>query len=75
MNALVQAIAASNGAQNGKSDQHYIGITVSDTIKIVKMQLVIIRRIANQDRWLSVFLKKGIKHTEKLNYQKICEIW
>ena len=32
MNALVQAIAASNGAQNGKSDQHYIGITVSDTI-------------------------------------------
>ncbi len=32
MNALVQAISASNGAQKGKSDQHYISITVDNTI-------------------------------------------
>lgn len=33
INALVQAIAASNGAQNGKAsvDQHYISITVNAT--------------------------------------------
>ena len=32
MNALVQAISASNGAQNGKADQHYISITVDSSI-------------------------------------------
>lgn len=28
MNSLMDAVAASNGAQNGKADQHYIKVTV-----------------------------------------------
>lgn len=32
MNGLIAAISSSNGAQKGKADQHYISVTVANTI-------------------------------------------